>query len=318
MNLRSNLRYAEDVRTLLFIGTYFLLLILAWTSTHQPWYIWLIFSALLCLWSFFCATIVHNTIHSPVFRKKSWNKLFQMVLSLTYGHPVSAYVPGHNFSHHRFTQTPLDSIRTQKARFRWNFLNQLFFFYLMVPAILRSERKFIRRMRAERPKWYRQYIIESIILNAFRIGLLILDWRAFICFVLIPHQYAAWGIVGTNYWQHEGCDETHPYNHSRNFTGKWLNFFAFNNGYHGIHHLRPGLHWSLLPEAHRRFIAPHIHPNLEQENLLNYIWKAYVYPGKRVDYLGNPVVLSPPQPDLDWVDQIPISKHESDLGAVRG
>ncbi len=318
MNLRSNLRYAEDVRTLLFIGTYFLLLILAWASTHQPWYIWLIFSALLCLWSFFCATIVHNTIHSPVFRKKSWNKLFQMVLSLTYGHPVSAYVPGHNFSHHRFTQTPLDSIRTQKARFRWNFLNQLFFFYLMVPAILRSERKFIRRMRAERPKWYRQYIIESIILNAFRIGLLILDWRAFICFVLIPHQYAAWGIVGTNYWQHEGCDETHPYNHSRNFTGKWLNFFAFNNGYHGIHHLRPGLHWSLLPEAHRRFIAPHIHPNLEQENLLNYIWKAYVYPGKRVDYLGNPVVLSPPQPDLDWVDQIPISKHESDLGAVRG
>ncbi|MFZ9699866.1 MAG: fatty acid desaturase family protein, partial [Flavobacteriales bacterium] len=258
MNLRSNLRYAEDVRTLLFIGTYFLLLILAWASTHQPWYIWLIFSALLCLWSFFCATIVHNTIHSPVFRKKSWNKLFQMVLSLTYGHPVSAYVPGHNFSHHRFTQTPLDSIRTQKARFRWNFLNQLFFFYLMVPAILRSERKFIRRMRAERPKWYRQYIIESIILNAFRIGLLILDWRAFICFVLIPHQYAAWGIVGTNYWQHEGCDETHPYNHSRNFTGKWLNFFAFNNGYHGIHHLRPGLHWSLLPEAHRRFIAPHI------------------------------------------------------------
>jgi fatty acid desaturase len=318
MNLRSNLRYAEDVRTLLFIGTYFLLLILAWTSTHQPWYIWLIFSVLLCLWSFFCATIVHNTIHSPIFRKKSWNKVFQMVLSLTYGHPVSAYVPGHNFSHHRFTQTPLDSIRTQKARFRWNFLNQLLFFYLMVPAILRSERKFIRRMRAERPKWYRQYIIESIILNTFRISLLILDWRAFICFVLIPHQYAAWGIVGTNYWQHEGCDETHPYNHSRNFTGKWLNFFAFNNGYHGIHHLRPGLHWSLLPEAHRRFIAPHIHPNLEQENLLNYIWKAYVYPGKRVDYLGNPVVLSPPQPDLDWVDQIPISKHESDLGAVRG
>ena len=318
MNLRSNLRYAEDVRTLLFIGTYFLLLILAWTSTNQPWYIWLIFSVLLCLWSFFCATIVHNTIHSPIFRKKSWNKVFQMVLSLTYGHPVSAYVPGHNFSHHRFTQTPLDSIRTQKARFRWNFLNQLLFFYLMVPAILRSERKFIRRMRAERPKWYRQYIIESIILNTFRISLLILDWRAFICFVLIPHQYAAWGIVGTNYWQHEGCDETHPYNHSRNFTGKWLNFFAFNNGYHGIHHLRPGLHWSLLPEAHRRFIAPHIHPNLEQENLLNYIWKAYVYPGKRVDYLGNPVVLSPPQPDLDWVDQIPISKHESDLGAVRG
>jgi hypothetical protein len=25
----------------------------------------------------------------------------------------------------------------------------------------------------------------------------------------------SWGIFGTNYWQHDGCDHTHPYNHSR-------------------------------------------------------------------------------------------------------
>jgi fatty acid desaturase len=311
------LRYIQDLRSLAFVAAYFGFLSLAWLSISAPWYVWLAWTVLLCFWSFFCATIVHNTIHSPVFRKKSWNKAFQLVLTLTYGHPVSAYVPGHNFSHHRFTQTPLDSIRTHKARFRWNFLNQLFFFYLMVPSILKAERKFVRRMRVERPRWFRQYILESVVLNGFRLILLLIDWRAFLCFLVVPHQYAAWGIVGTNYWQHEGCDENHPYNHSRNFVGNWLNFFAFNNGYHGMHHERPGMHWSLLPQAHRRWIAPHLHPNLEQKNLLKYLWQAYVHPGKRVDYLGRPVVLKPVEPDQDWVDQIPVSRHEADLGAVR-
>jgi hypothetical protein len=42
-----------------------------------------------------------------------------------------------------------------------------------------------------------------------------------------------------------------------------------------------------------------------------------VHPGKRVDYLGRPVVLKPVEPDQDWVDQIPVSRHEADLGAVR-
>jgi hypothetical protein len=61
----------------------------------------------------------------------------------------------------------------------------------------------------------------------------------------------------------------------------------------------------------------HLHPNLEQKNLLKYLWQAYVHPGKRVDYLGRPVVLKPVEPDQDWVDQIPVSRHEADLGAVR-
>ena len=41
-----------------------------------------------------------------------------------------------------------------------------------------------------------------------------------------------------------------------------MNWFTFNNGYHGIHHMKPGLHWSLAPEVHAKELAPfNIHVN---------------------------------------------------------
>jgi fatty acid desaturase len=313
----SVLRYRADLRTLAFVAFYFFLATVTWLRIDDPWYIVAPLVVLNCLFSFFCATIVHNTIHCPIFRKKWMNKAFQVVLSFTYGHPVSAYVPGHNFSHHKHTQSEKDNIRTTKARFRWNLLNQLLFFYLMSFDILKSEMRFVRKMKQEKPAWYKQYLFESILLNGVRLGLLLLDWRAFLFVVLIPHQYAAWGIVGTNYWQHEGCDENHPYNHSRNFTGKLLNWFAFNNGYHGMHHEKPGMHWSLLPAAHKALIEPHIHPNLNRESLTKYLWESCIWPGKRVDYLGNPIVLPPKKKDKDWVADLPVRQHSDALGAIQ-
>lgn len=310
-----NLRYKADLRTIIFIFGYFVTLTLSWIFMPSEWYYIVPIVLLNCIYSFFCATVVHNTIHCPMFKTRGLNKFIQVVLTFTYGHPVSAYVPGHNFSHHKYVQTEKDNIRTTKARFKWNFLNQLFFFYIMSGAILKSEMRFAKRMFKEKPRWAKQYLLESILLRLVQLTLLIINWKLFILLILIPNQYAAWGIVGTNYWQHEGCDENHPYNHSRNFTGKLLNWFAFNNGYHGVHHDKPGLHWSLLPEYHERVYVPHLHPNLNQKSLLVYLWKSCVYPGKRVDYLGNPVVLPPKTEDQDWVVDVPIAANVADLGA---
>jgi fatty acid desaturase len=81
--------------------------------------------------------------------------------------------------------------------------------------------------------------------------------------VVVPQLIANLGIVGINFLWHDGCDPEHPVNHSRNFTGSLLNFLSLNNGYHGMHHEEPGMHWSLLPEAHARRIHPGLHPALE-------------------------------------------------------
>ena len=182
--------------------------------------------------------------------------------------------------------------------------------------ILKDEVRFGLKMRKHRPAWFAQYALEMGLVIGLKIVLLIINWKCALLFVLIPHQYAAWGIVGTNYFQHDGTDQEHPYNHSRNFTGGALNFFLFNNGFHGAHHIKPNLHWSLLPAYHAEHIRPNIHPELDLVSLPAYLFKTHIYPARRVDYKGQPIVLAPAIKDEDWVADVNVGGHASDMAGA--
>ncbi|MFW5920480.1 MAG: fatty acid desaturase family protein [Polyangiales bacterium] len=255
---------------------------------------------LLCVTSFQGAVQTHNAIHCPVFRHRWINKIYQVVLSLIYGHPVSSYVPGHNLSHHKHTQTRRDVMRTSKARFRWNLLNGLLFVTKVGGSITRADMAYARTMRTRHPRWFRQLVIELGAVFAAHGVLLWLDWQRALLLWFVPHMYAQWAIITMNLLQHDGCDEDSEYNHSRNFVGRIVNWWTFNNGYHTVHHMQPGLHWSRLPEAHAERVAPHIHPNLDQPSLLAYLWRTF-FLGRRVRYDGTPLVLPEEGPDEDWI-----------------
>src|SRR2546427_2150332 len=98
------LRYRADLRTLAFVASYFGLVAAGYL--WRPASPWLIAPLIVvtCFFSFFGAVITHNTVHAPIFGSRALNRLFQVVLTLTYGHPVSSFVPGHNLPHHRYTQ----------------------------------------------------------------------------------------------------------------------------------------------------------------------------------------------------------------------
>ncbi len=307
------LRYKADRRTVFFIALYFALLAATWNLVEPAWLLdptrfWVVLLAFgaLCVLSFMGAVATHNAVHCPVFRKRWHNKIFQVALTLTYGHPVSAYVPGHNLSHHKHTQTRKDVMRTTKARFRWNLLNLLFFVLLIAPSIVKGEGEYFRVMKKRLPRWYRQYQIELASFWGVQIGLFALDyattgavWRA-LAFWFLPQVYAKWGIVTMNLLQHDGCDEASRYNHSRNFVGKAVNWWTYNNGFHSIHHDIPGLHWSLAPAEHAKVYAGNIHPNLDQKSLLAYVFRAFIL-NKRERYDGAPLVLAPVGADENWI-----------------
>lgn len=295
------LRNRADIRSLTIVGIYFAAFAAMWFAHPSSPAVMALGIAGLCWLSWLVATITHNTIHRPVFVGKGMNRLFQIVLSLGYGHPVSAYVPGHNMSHHRYMQQDRDVMRTTKLRYRWNLLNGLLFLPTVALPILRNDRAFIGQMKKVRPSWYRQLQVETAIFAAVSIALLLLDWRKFLAYWYAPHLFAAFGIITINFLQHDGCDEEHPYNHSRNFVGAFLNYVTCNNGYHTMHHIRPGLHWSELPAAHAAEVAPHMDPRLDEPSILAYIFRTFVWPGRRLRYDGTPVVLPPKTPDVSWV-----------------
>jgi len=310
------LRYRADIKTLIFVATFFVLVAVQWIYEPKPFWLAIPLIAATCVFSFLGAVATHNTVHCPVFKNRGMNRFFQVVLTLTYGHPVSAYVPGHNLSHHKHTQSRRDVMRTTKVRYRWNLLNGLLFMPTLGKDILFADMRYFKAMYRRNPPWFRQMMLESIIFVGTMAALLFLDWKKFLLYVLIPHQYAAWGIVTMNLLQHDGCDEDSEYNHSRNFVGKMVNWWTYNNGYHTIHHMEPGLHWSLLPAEHEKRVKPFIHPNLDQPSLLAYLWRTFGWPGTRVDYLGKPLVLPQEGPDEEWIPGPKETPTDVSLGAV--
>jgi fatty acid desaturase len=309
------LRYRADVKTLCFVAVYFALVAYQWVAAPSHLGLAIPLVVLTCWFSFFGAVATHNTVHCPVFKQRGMNRLFQVILTLTYGHPVSAYVPGHNLSHHRFTQSRRDVMRTSKVRFRYNALNGLLFMSTVGTDIFRGELKYFRAMYRRNPVWFRQMIVEAAVLAGVTIALIVLDWRKFLLYGFLPHQYAAWGIITMNYLQHDGCDERSQYNHSRNFVGKLVNWWTYNNGFHTIHHESPGLHWSLAPQAHAERIAPFIHPNLDQPSLPAYLFRTFAWPAKRLRYDGEPIELPEEGPDEEWVPA-PSEAPDVSLGAI--
>lgn len=223
-----HLRYKADLRTIGFMAVYFGITAVQWVVPSLSLFgghaaVGTTMLVLTCFFSFFCAVATHNTVHAPVFKERGANRVFQVLLSLTYGHMVSAFVPGHNLSHHKHTQTRRDVMRTTKVRFRWNLLNGLFFFFSVALSIVKGEGAYFRAMKDRHPAWVRQLRIEQAVLYGLYAVLIYLDWQKFLVLVFIPHKYAAWGIVSMNMLQHDGCDPDSEYNHSRNFVGKALN-----------------------------------------------------------------------------------------------
>lgn len=294
------LRYRADIRPLFFNALYFVILGLTWFYNPTSWTLLVPLVLLLCFTAFQGAVQTHNAIHRPIFKNRWLNKLYQVVLTLIYGHPVSSYVPGHNLSHHKHTQSQRDVMRTTKARFSYNLFNLMFFVLRVAPDIMKADATYAKEMRTRHPRWYKQMRLELFVLWTLNIGLLFLDWQKAIVFWFIPHFFAQWGIITTNLLQHDGCDEDSEWNHSRNFVGPVFNFFLFNNGFHTIHHMRPGLHWSLTKEEHNKVVAPHIHKELDQPSMFLFIWRYFVL-NQRTRYDGEPLDLPPAGKDESWI-----------------
>lgn len=234
----------------------------------------------------------HNAMHAPLFFSRRAQRCWQVVLSLTFSYPVSAFVPVHNLSHHKHLQTPKDVLRTTEVRHRSNLLNLLHHVVASTIHIHVLNATYVRAMARRRSVWFAQVRVELIAVLVVGAVILALSPRAFLLFVLAPSFVGQSMIIGLGYLQHDGCDADTKLHHSRNFLSPIFNWLIFNNGYHSIHHMQPGLHWSLAVAAHREHVAPHIHPALDQRSIVAYMWRTYVWPGRRLRFDGRPVTFA--------------------------
>lgn len=297
------LRYACDWRVLLWEVIYFTSSIYLHVNFED-----LSWMAFLALWvtsvsfSFFGATITHNAIHVPLFRNAKANAVFGLVLTLTYGWPVSALIPGHNLSHHKYTNGPKDAMRPSKMRYKHNFWNYLMFPVESTKAIAKFDMEYMEDQKKKNRPIYKQYLLEASVFYPLNILLCLLNWKKYLVVWFVPQMLAKYQLIGMNTLQHDGCPtpEEDKYNHSRNFVGTFLNFMTFNNGYHAIHHMYPGYHWSVIATEHNKQVKPHCHPNLNIPNIISYFYTTHISPAERLWYDGTPYILPPDVPNEPW------------------
>jgi beta-carotene hydroxylase len=256
-----------------------------------------------CYLAIACGVISHNHNHQPTFSVRRLNHGFGHLLTIFYGYPTLMWIPTHNLNHHRFTNRPGDATITWRYTSLHNLLVVLT--YPFVSGYFQSEpiKTYIRRAKAKNTSLHSRIVFQYVFWIGVYAGMLVLalylyqDLRngtgLYVWFfaLILPAITSATVIMMFNYIQHVHADVWSDHDHSRNFTSRSFNYLFFNNGYHTAHHIRPGLHWSALKEAHQK-IERQIDPSLNEASLCWFVIRQYVlspfFPSLGTIQVGGP------------------------------
>lgn len=220
--------------------------------------------------------ISHLFTHTPWFKTPLLNCLTSMLNSINAGQSVQIYQLKHVRNHHRYNndQKGVDNkTKDWSSTFQEGENNEhaTLFRYAFIGAasslincgrelssIIRlckvTEReKIILKLVANSPN-KRASELQQIQLDrlAHLFGIIIfllISWQwTLVCY--LPAFYLALALVNVqNYYEHYGAMPNNRAANSVSYYGQFYNLFAFNDGYHQEHHLRPGDHWSAMPEV---------------------------------------------------------------------
>lgn len=214
--------------------------------------------------------IKHNHLHHSMFRRRWQNRLFEHISNVFTGTTFSSLKIVHLANHHH-EQNKLNDWGHTKPFEDANRLAGMLRYAVVTPYRYVAGKKHWAKLNSNK-SFKKQAREESIVLVGTYLLLLAINPWATLLFLLLPNLLGQFVLISFNFLQHSGCDAESPYNHSRNFTGKWLNLITFNNGYHTAHHIKPHLHWSAYPAFHSS-IESNIDPSLNIDNFLVFLWE---------------------------------------------
>jgi fatty acid desaturase len=131
---------------------------------------------------------------------------------------------------------------------------------------------FVYLLRRKRKKMCRRVTVSEIGFMVIVTALCFVNLRATLMVLIVPFIFARFVMMLGNWTQHAFVDPNEPEN---DFASNIIclntsyNHKCWNDGYHAIHHIRPGAHYTELPgifnqmmpkfKTHRTFIFEKIH-----------------------------------------------------------
>lgn len=242
----STFRYQEDKLPCAIICGVFLVDILIYLLCQNLW--------LVALWTLLttvpkCCTGAwnHHHQHLNFFYNSFLNRCLEFILTVQTGMTTHSWTLHHVLGHH------LNYLDQEKDESRWKDLTGQTMGalrYTLETALTAYPRAW--KVGSKYPKYRKSMLFMGVLALAF-LGL-VLWWRplaGFLVFV-VPMLYTFIHTCYATYDHHAGLDTEDHSHASYNIRHKWYNILTGNLGFHTAHHVKPGLHWSRLPELHKK------------------------------------------------------------------
>lgn len=192
----------------------------------------------------------HCLCHRKIL-KSPWQQPFHTYITWIvcplFGHAPEGYFSHHIGMHHIENNMPDDTsstMRYQRDSLR-GFL--AYFFRFIFSGVINTLRYlFVRK----RKKLYQRFTIGEYVYMLFCIVMCFVNLKATLVVFVVPLLFARLVMMLGNWTQHSFIDSTEPgnlYRNSINCINTIYNHTCWNDGYHIIHHLRPGMHYTDMP-----------------------------------------------------------------------
>lgn len=254
------LRFTNEARDLPFIYlltaihlTVIPAAVILYTSLLQGWYWWLLYIPYFYVAQLYFkgrfGLMLHCISHRKLFKKK-YNWMYHWVIWVVcpfFGHTPETYFVHHMAMHHVENNMPDDASSTMAYRRDsiWDF-----FRYVGRFLLLGFRDTFMYLFNRKRKKLYMRLTYGEISFYLFCIGMCFVNLHATLWVFIIPFVFARIVMMLGNWTQHSFLDKNNPkdsFTSAINCINTKYNHTCWNDGYHTVHHLRPGLHYTDIP-----------------------------------------------------------------------
>lgn len=251
------LRYINDPRDLPFIylltAIHILVLpaaIILYTPLLQGWYWWLLYVPYFYVSQMYFkgrfGLMLHCISHRKLF-KKGYTWIYNWVIwgvCPFFGHTPETYFVHHMAMHHVENNMEDDASSTlpYNRDSIWGFTR-----YVLRFLFLGFRDTFMYLFSRKRKKFYLRLTFGEMSFFAFCILMCFVNLQATLWIFIIPFVFARIVMMLGNWAQHAFVDLNNPEENTINCINTKYNKICWNDGYHAVHHLRPALHYTDIP-----------------------------------------------------------------------
>lgn len=194
--------------------------------------------------------ICHNHHHVNTFRIKWLNRVYESILYLQTGTSPFSWTIHHNIGHHRHYLEPHNDPAPWLHE-NGAMMKRLYFDVINAARIYPE----IIQIGQAHPHVYSKFKRMFVLANLPLAALFIIDPLRTLLVFILPMILLLVLLLDNTWGQHAGTGLDNHFEASRNVELPLYNVTSWNLGFHTAHHMLPGLHWSKLPELHKRIRA---------------------------------------------------------------